>query len=271
MTANRTLRRIHVVGGEATGKTTISRAIGARLGAPVVNTDGIAWEVVGEAPFSVWEPGYQPSAPIVQRPLEERLAMVEEVVRQPTWVSEGKHLWWTEQLFAQADAILFLDHVPARVATFRILRRAMRSAIREARRQKGLKKFARFGDYARHSAELARQLWNRLRYVNTKEAAPEPSDEFSAITRAATLAVLARYEEKVVHCRTLADLEAFVEQLPISPPEHRGTETRDHTGADLARNGGAGPGEDAAPGKNAQARGGRLEGVAARSRESIDR
>jgi len=41
--------------------------------------------------------------------MAERLAMIQQIVRQPAWVTEGGHLGWTEPLFAAADVIVWLD------------------------------------------------------------------------------------------------------------------------------------------------------------------
>jgi len=204
--------RIHIVGGEATGKTTLARRLSVLLGAPATNLDAIAWRVEGSAGFEVWDPRYQPSAPIVPRAQEERVALVREIATGDRWVTEGKHLWWTAELFDRADVIVWLDHVGSTRAMARILRRAARSALREARHQRGLRKVARFRDYAVHGRELLEQLYRRVRYGVSGGLATE-SDDPGAITRADIGRVLDAHRDRVFHVKRDADLALLLRGL----------------------------------------------------------
>jgi hypothetical protein len=205
-------RRIHIVGGEATGKTTLALQIGALLETPVTALDTIAWRVEGSAAFEVWDPRYQPSAPIVLRAHEERVALVRELAVGDRWVTEGKHLWWTAELFDRADVIVWLDHVGPARAMMRIVRRAARSALREARHQRGLRKVARFRDYAVHGRELLGQLFRRVRYGVAREPGAESEDP-GTITRADIDRVLRAHGDRVFHVRRDEDLARLVRGL----------------------------------------------------------
>jgi adenylate kinase family enzyme len=211
--------RIHVLGGEGTGKTTLAKRLGALIGAPVVNLDSVAWVIVGESEFEVFDPDFQPSAEFVERAREDRLEIVSALAAQPTWITEGKHLGWTEVLLAQADLIIYLDQVPLWRALARILARSGRSAARETRRQRGVKRVFRPRAYARHSIELSRQLYQRVAW-RLGDHGPDEGG-----SRAAMTAALSPYAAKVVHVRKPAELEALVDRLeatmgsPRSAPE----------------------------------------------------
>jgi hypothetical protein len=94
--------KIHIVGAASAGKSGLARQLAERLGCPYYDLDPIAF--VDEH----W----------TLRPMAERFTMVDEIVRQPTWIAEGGHLGWTEPLLAAADAIVWLDP-PLRVLLHR--------------------------------------------------------------------------------------------------------------------------------------------------------
>jgi adenylate kinase family enzyme len=94
--------KIHIVGAPSAGKSTLARQLADRLGCPHYDLDPIAF--VDER----W----------TLRPMGERLALVDQIVRQPAWIAEGGHLGWTEPLLAAADAIVWLDP-PLRVLLYR--------------------------------------------------------------------------------------------------------------------------------------------------------
>ena len=207
-------RRIHILGGEATGKTTLSRRLGSTLDAPVHNLDAVAW-IVGESDLEVLDPRFQPSAPVAPRPPEGRRQLVAEIAAGDAWVTEGKYVGWTAPLLERADVIVFLDHVPTWRATIHILARAARSAIREARRRRGRDRFLRFRDYAVHGRELAMQLYRRIGYGGRNRPAADalPADEGEAgddPSRAAALASLQPFAAKLVHVRRRSQLEEFM-------------------------------------------------------------
>jgi hypothetical protein len=202
--------RVHVIGGEATGKTTIARRIGATLGAPVHNLDGVAW-VIGESEFSVLDPLYQPSASVEDRPLEDRLRIVAEIATGPAWVTEGKYLEWTTPLFERADVIVFLDHVGVVTAIRRILGRAARSAVREAGRDERPGLLTRLTGYVVHGWELAVQVLKRVAFeLRPARAGMRPGGE---PTRAGMIAALVPYRAKVVRIRRAEDIERFIADL----------------------------------------------------------
>ena len=209
-TGGRRPGRVHVIGGEATGKTTIARRIGGILGCPVHNLDGVAW-AIGDSEFTVLDPLYQPSAVVEDRPREDRLRIVGEIADQSTWVTEGKYLDWTTELFERADAIVFLDHVGLVTAIRRILGRAARSAVREAGRTERPGLLTRLRSYIVHGWELAVQILNRIAFeVRPGRAGTSHGGE---PTRAAMIAALAPHRDKVVRIRRTDDLERFIATL----------------------------------------------------------
>jgi cytidylate kinase len=214
-------RRVHVLGGEATGKTTVARRIGEILDCPVYNLDAVAW-LIGDSEFEVLDPMYQPSASVEPRSIEECREIVVDIARQQAWVTEGKYLNWTAELFERADMIVFLDHVRPWTAIGRILRRAGRSALREASRQEGYRRFIRLKSYAVHSRELVVQLLHRIVFeFRPAPGIPSPEGEPS---RAAMIATVRPYREKVVWVRRADGVDQLLESLAVRSAdggEHR--------------------------------------------------
>ena len=145
-------RRVLIVGGEATGKTTLARELASSLKYPEYELDEIAWQSTRGPDVSlrgVFEPDFQDREPLVQRPLQDRLSRIRAIAAQPSWIAEGVFLVWTDLLFQQADAIVWLDQVGIVPIVGRILARHARSAYREIGLRDGREKFTRIRDYAR--------------------------------------------------------------------------------------------------------------------------
>ena len=107
--------------------------------------------------------------------MAERVAMIEQIVRQPAWVTEGGHLGWTDPLLAAADAIVWLDP-PLHVLLHRHWVR---------HRQRGLWWLVRYG--------WGWQLrWYLQAYKH--DIAPEVD---ATISRAATAVALTPYGQKI--------------------------------------------------------------------------
>jgi adenylate kinase family enzyme len=85
--------RIHIVGAPSAGKSTLGRELAHRLGCPYHDLDPVAF--VDDR----W----------TLRPMAQRLDLLQQIMEQPCWVTEGGHLGWTEPLLAAADQIVWLD------------------------------------------------------------------------------------------------------------------------------------------------------------------
>jgi glycosyltransferase involved in cell wall biosynthesis len=184
--------RIHVTGGSGTGKTRIAGQLGALLDAPVHHLDDIARE---------------PGTGRV-RPADERSVLAQRIASQTSWVTEGIHVGWTDELCRRADVIVWLDHVGWPTALMRVLRRFVRDGIGEARRQRGLRRIVR-PSYGRHLADLYRTS-REIRAFNDEAPNPHPGDGGS---RSATAAQLAPFAAKVVHVRRHDEIKAFMADL----------------------------------------------------------
>jgi adenylate kinase family enzyme len=104
------MQRVVILGCSGAGKSTFARALGARLGVPVVHLDAL-----------FWEPGWK-------EPQNEAFrARVAAALAGDAWVSDGNYVSRTFDLrLSRADTVIFL-HQPRWLCVFRILWRWLTS------------------------------------------------------------------------------------------------------------------------------------------------
>lgn len=86
------MQRVMVVGTSGVGKTTLSRAIGAALGLPVVHLDTMAWQ-------EGW----------VRRPVADFEAELDAAMAADAWVVDGNYIKSLPQRAAAADTLVLID------------------------------------------------------------------------------------------------------------------------------------------------------------------
>jgi adenylate kinase family enzyme len=171
------VKRIHIVGGPGSGKTTLARQLAADRAAPAFDLDEVGYEG-GSGP---------------QRPAEIRQADLAAIIAQPTWISEGVFLEWTKPLFDAADLIIWLD-LPGSLALWRILSRHIRLSLAGTNRHPGVRKLLGF------------MRWAYSYYRTETIYPPTALDHDEAINRATTARFLEPYSNKRLSCRTQADV-----------------------------------------------------------------
>ena len=98
------MQRIVVLGCSGAGKSTFARALGAKLGLPVVHMDVL-----------FWRPGWAEPDP------DEFRVAVEAAVAGEAWITEGNFASGTFDLrLPRADTVIFI-HQPRWLCAFRIL------------------------------------------------------------------------------------------------------------------------------------------------------
>ena len=171
------MKRIHIIGGSASGKTTLARKIGTRLGIPFYDLDEVGYE----GGFGA------------KRPRDVRISDLESITIQPTWVTEGGSVLWTEMLLQTADTIVWLD-LPWRIRRWRIITRHIKADLARNNRHSGYLNLYRFyiisRQYDRDPTIFIPQLPDGDGYEN----------------RATVVHYLEQYKSKVVHCRTVVDV-----------------------------------------------------------------
>ncbi|GAB2649486.1 hypothetical protein GCM10027271_03930 [Saccharopolyspora gloriosae] len=105
-------RRVWVLGGSASGKTTFATEFAAVAGARHVELDRLHWQ-------RDWTP----------RPAAELRAELGTALREPTWVVDGQYAVAVDDFAATADCVVWLDP-PLRVSWPRLLRRTIRRYVR---------------------------------------------------------------------------------------------------------------------------------------------
>jgi adenylate kinase family enzyme len=101
------MQRIAIVGCSGGGKSTLARALGERLGLPVIHLDAL-----------FWKPGWVESEREVFR------QAVEAAVAAPRWVCEGNFTGASAARLARADTIVWLER-PRLTCLWRAFRRAV--------------------------------------------------------------------------------------------------------------------------------------------------
>ncbi len=104
--------RLHIIGIPSAGKTTLANDISRLLGVPCHDLDSLIF--VDER----WS----------LRPISDRDAMVARILEEPSFVTEGGFLGWTDGLLSAADHIVWLDP-PLVVLIWRHVRRHWRKSV----------------------------------------------------------------------------------------------------------------------------------------------
>ncbi len=86
-------QRIVIVGNSATGKTTLARELSARLGCPHIERDALQWE-------ADWKSSSD----------ESFRARVVEAVKGEQWVADGNFSRVRNEVWGQADTLIWLDY-----------------------------------------------------------------------------------------------------------------------------------------------------------------
>lgn len=81
-----------VMGSSGTGKSTLARTLGARLGLPVTHLDAL-----------FWQPGW------VETPDPEFRAKIAQVAANERWVIDGNYSRHLDLRLPRADAVIWLD------------------------------------------------------------------------------------------------------------------------------------------------------------------
>jgi adenylate kinase family enzyme len=175
-------RRIHIIGGAGSGKTTLARSLAAYRSVPIYDLDQVAYEDGAGA----------------KRSLSARLADVRRIAASPDWVTEGIFLWWTDELLRAADVVVWLD-LPWHIGARRVVIRHLRASLAGTNRHRGIRRLLRF-------------LRATRRYYRSKSPSLAPDDD-AATSRAATIAALAEHGTKVIHCRRPTDVRNAIRVL----------------------------------------------------------
>ncbi len=178
------MQRIHIIGSTGSGKTTLGRKLGTRLNIPFYELDAVGYEG-----------GFGPA-----RPLDVRLAMLKEIAAQSAWITEGGFILWIDQLLRTAETIVWLD-LPWRIRRWRVITRHIKADLARNNRHPGYLNLYRF--YMSHRNYDNDPTIYKL----------EPPDIGDYSSRASVEHYLQPYTDKVIHCRTVADVVAFERTL----------------------------------------------------------
>ena len=107
--------KIHIIGCSGSGKTYLAKALSEKYNIPHFDLDNIQWDN-NTATYGV------------KMPIEKRTALLNDILRNDSWIIEGVYYAWVGKCFEDADKIYVLD-IPKRVYTYRIIKRAIKRKL----------------------------------------------------------------------------------------------------------------------------------------------
>ncbi len=129
--------KIHIIGCSGSGKTYLAKALSEKYNVPHFDLDDIQWNNNAD--------GYG-----VKMPIEKRTSLLNDILKNESWIIEGVYYAWVGKCFEDADKIYVLD-IPKRVYKYRIIKRTIK-------RKLGLEKGKR---------ETLKSVYNLLKWTDT--------------------------------------------------------------------------------------------------------
>ena len=188
------MRRIHIVGGPGSGKTTQARRLALAVGAAHIDLDDQAIRIIADLPEPL-------DFELLRRLREEEL---EAIAAGPAWVTEGAFLGVTQAFLQRADLIVWMQ-VPWRVASYRIVTRHIKATVRRNNRFPGWGNLYRFW------------RWCGRYYANKN--AWGYNDYDTPATEAFLAEELRKYSQKLFVCRGERDIALLLERAKAGAVE----------------------------------------------------
>ena len=167
--------KIHIIGCSGSGKTYLANALAKKYNIPHFDLDDIQWDNSAD--------GYG-----VKMPIEKRAELLNNILKNDSWIIEGVYYAWVGKCFEDADKIYVLD-VPKRVYTYRIIKRALK---RKLGFEKGKK-------------ETLKSVYNLLKWTNV----------FQNKNMVEIKEILNRYSDKTVWINNSKDVQKIVNRKVI--------------------------------------------------------
>ena len=165
--------KIHIIGCSGSGKTYLANALAKKYNIPHFDLDDIQWDNNAE--------GYG-----TKRPLEERNALLQEILNNNEWVIEGVYCAWVQQSFDEADIIYVLD-MPRYLYKSRII-------VRSIKRKLGIQQGKR---------ETLKSVYNLLKWTET----------FQNKNLKEIKTILDKYENKVIWLSSKKDVREIIKAI----------------------------------------------------------
>ena len=165
--------KIHIIGCSGSGKTYLANALAKKYNIPHFDLDDIQWDNNAE--------GYG-----TKRPLEERTALLQEILNNNEWVIEGVYYAWVQQSFDEADIIYVLD-MPKYLYKSRII-------VRSIKRKLGIQQGKR---------ETIKSVYNLLKWTET----------FQNKNLKEIKTILDKYENKVIWLSSKKDVTEIIKAI----------------------------------------------------------
>ena len=186
------LRRIHIIGGAGSGKTTLARTLSAHLHLPVYHLDEIYLRYGRES----------------EGQFEILRAEIHQIAVQSAWITEGVYLRWTDELLRTADQIIWLD-IPWRFAARRLIIRYVWIGLTNPSSKPLPYKLV----------GLMRYLWyeilrdERRYYLDSSIVDPGTLPDANVKNRATTTQDLAPYSDKLFRYCTPSQIERYLSSI----------------------------------------------------------
>jgi len=165
--------KIHIIGCSGSGKTYLANALAKKYNIPHFDLDDIQWDNNTE--------GYG-----TKRPLEERNALLQEILNNNEWVIEGVYYAWVQQSFDEADIIYVLD-MPRYLYKSRII-------VRSIKRKLGIQQGKR---------ETLKSVYNLIKWTET----------FQNKNLKEIKTILDKYENKVIWLSSKKDVREIIKAI----------------------------------------------------------